>query len=595
MAANGRYGLGPVMLDSNSDTLTGPRGEVHLEPRVTDFAVRLARRPGVVVTREELISDVWEGYPGADQSLTNAASKLRRAVEEAGGDREVLETVPKRGYRLRPKMHARGAIGEMIRRHRIMLAVPAIMLLALAALVFLDLETPRSKNSIAVLAFEDLSPSGDQQYLAHGIAEELLNLLARVPSLRVVGRTSAFSFAGKDVTIPEIGDQLNVNHVLEGSVRRSEDRLRITVQLLEAGRDRHLWSKTYEQPLDDIFAVQDRIAMDVADELRVRLAGRTPEVRTTDSRTYALYLRAKFLLDRGTTTHAEQAQSLLEQVLERDPDYVPALTLRALRAFRTGHSDLARSTVDRVLELDPANGLAQVYRAWEKLYASRDAEAAVDLLKVALTNAPEDPQVLQLSGRLLRAVGLIDEAVVVSKRAVELDPLCARCVYRLAHAYLYGGDLDAAETRIRRYIRIAEGGWLTLGNILLLKGDPEAALAAYDKQRPPAGHEAYWLAGRAMALHEMGRSAEFNATMSRLIEKWGEQTPMAVARVSAWAGETDKAFEWLDRGIEDYFDVLVSNPFFRAVQDDPRWIELLQGVGLGPERRANLELGISVS
>jgi len=596
MTASGRYSLGRVMLDPDSDALSGPGGKVHLEPRVTDFAVRLARRPGETVTREELIGEVWAGYPGADQSLTNAASKLRQALEKAGGDRELLETVPKRGYRLRQAASASGTGGESPGRRRTAIALPVVGLLVLAGLVLFDTDAPQgAENSIAVLAFEDLSPRGDHEYLSRGISEELLNLLTGVPGLRVVGRTSAFSFAGKDATIPEIGEQLNVNHVLEGSVRRSEDRLRITVQLLEAGQDRHLWSKTYEQPLDDVFAVQDRIATDVADELRVRLAGGTPAVRKTDRRTYALYLRAKFLFDRGSTADGERARSLLDQALQRDPDYVPALTLLALRAFRAEQFELAASTIDRVLQLDPANGLAHVYRAWGKLYFEKDSQAAVELVQAALTNARDDPQVLQLSGRLLRAVGLVDEAVVLSERAVERDPLCARCLYRLAHAYLYAGDLDAAETRIRRYIRIADGGWLTLGNILVLQGEPEAALAAYDKQSPPAGHEAYWLSGRAMAFHELGRRSEFDETMARLIEDWGECEPRAVARVNAWAGETDKAFKWLDRGIDDYFDALVANPFFRAVQDDPRWVELLERVGLGPEHRAELKLRIAVS
>jgi len=596
MRDSGRYRLGPVTLDSGADALSGPGGQVHLEPRVTDFVVCLARRAGQVVSREELIEQVWQSYPGADQSLTNAASKLRQALEQAGGDRELLETVPKRGYRLReaePVLEPAGMGGGWRRR---LLASAAVVLLAFAGLFLFDRNsTQGADNSIAVLAFEDLSPLGDHEYLSRGIAEELLHLLAQVPELRVVGRTSAFSFADSDATIPEIGDQLNVNHVLEGSVRRSGDRLRITVQLLEAGPDRHLWSETYEQPLDDIFALQDRIANDVADELRVRLAGRTPPGRTTDHRTYALYLRAKFLFDRGSSTHGEQAMALLDQALERDPDYVPALTLLAPRAFRAGDPERARTMVDRILELDPGNALAHVYRAWDRLYVEKKPQAAVQLLRTALTNAPDDPAVLQMSGRLLRAVGLFDEAVVLSERAVERDPLCARCLYRLAHAYLYAGDLDAAETRIRRYIRIAEGGWITLGNILLLQGDPEAALTAYDKQRPPGGHEAYWLAGRAMAFHELGRRADFDETMNRLIEAWGEREPRVLARVYAWAGQADKAFEWLDRGIDDYFDVLVGNPFFREIQDDPRWIDLLAGVGLGPNDREDIDLAIALS
>lgn len=593
MNASGRYRIGPVTLNPARDALSGPGGRVHLEPRVTDFAVRLAEQPGEVITRDELIEDVWEGYPGADQSLSNAASKLRSALEAAGGDRDLLETVPKRGYRLR-QVAADVPEKDRGRSWRwIAVALPTILLLALAGLLYFHSDTPQlSENSIAVLAFEDLSPGGDQQYLSRGIAEELLNLLARVPGLRVVGRTSAFSFADKDVTIPEIGHQLDVNHVLEGSVRRSGDRLRITVQLLEAEADRHLWSKTYEQSFDDIFAVQDRIATDVAEELKVRLAESEPVQRTTDHRTYALYLRAKFLLSRGSTEHGKQGRQLLAQALERDPDYVPALALLAPHAFRAGDLELARSTVDRILEFDPTHSLAHVYRAWEAFYVERNPQAAIDLLQKALTYSSEDPEVLQSSGRLLRAVGMLNEAVAISERAVERDPLCAPCLYRLAHAYIYAGDLDAAETRMRRYVRIAEGGHITLGNILSLKGDPQGALSAYDKQKPPRGHEAYWLSSRAMAFHQLGRRSEFEETMAKLIDKWGDREPRVVARAYAWAGETDKAFEWLERGIEGYFDVLVGNPYFRKLQEDPRWSKLLTEVGLGPRDRAKIAFSI---
>jgi len=200
MTARGRYRLGSVTLDADSDASSGPAGQVHLQPRVTDFAVRLARRPREIVTREEFIDQVWAGYPGADNSLTNAASKLRHALAEVGGDRALLETVPKRGYRLRQAASASGTVGESpARRRRMAMALPVVALLVLAGLVLFDADSPKdAENSIAVLAFEDLSPRGDHEYLSRGISEELLNLLTRVPGLRVVGRTSAFSFAGKD-------------------------------------------------------------------------------------------------------------------------------------------------------------------------------------------------------------------------------------------------------------------------------------------------------------------------------------------------------------------------------------------------------------
>jgi len=591
MSGDERYSLGTTRLDPASGMVSGPNGQVQLEPRVAELAVCLARRPGQVVSRNELIDAVWNGYPGADQSLTNAASKLRQALEAAGDSRATVETVPKRGYRLGVPVQPDESDGRR-GRSRLVPALAGLSLLLVLVFtlphIFESSNDSDIGNSIAVLAFEDLSPGGDHGYLSRGIAEEVLNLLAQVPDLRVVGRTSAFSFAGKDITISEIGEQLGVSHILEGSLRRQGDRLRITVQLLDAESDRHLWSETYQMRYDDIFAVQDRIATSVAEQMQLRLVGQAPTTPKTDYRTHALYLRARFLFDRGSTEAAEQAGQLLVQALTRDPDHVPSLRLLARHAFTMGKLDLARSTVERIHSLDPGDGIAHVFRAWVAFRSRRNPEAALESVETALLNAPNDPEVLRLSGRLLRAMGLFDEATAVLERAVQFDPLCARCVYSLAHAYLYNGDLDAAEVRIRRYVQIAEGGWITLGNILLLKGDPEAALAAYDNQKPPAGHEAWWLSGRAMAFADLGCSGEFKRTLDRLIETWEGRQPIALARVFAWTGETDRAFEWLAR--EPDIDDLVGNPYFHKIRGDPRWRALLEAQGLIPIPRMVIDL-----
>jgi adenylate cyclase len=180
-------------------------------------------------------------------------------------------------------------------------------------------------NSIAVLAFQDLSPAGDQEYFSDGISEELLNLLARIPELRVTGKTSAFSFKDKDATIVEIGEVLNVSHVLEGSVRISGDRIRITAQLINARTDTNLWSQTFDRMQGDIFAIQDEIAAEVVEQLQVTLLGAVPRTRRTDPRAHALTLQAKHIHESGARGTGEQMAALLEEALALDPDYVPAM------------------------------------------------------------------------------------------------------------------------------------------------------------------------------------------------------------------------------------------------------------------------------
>src|SRR6476660_1133819 len=230
--------------------------------------------------------------------------------------------VPKKIQQAKPKSAPRSNAGRIAA-----LAVIAV-LVAGAAYYFVAHRAPKnaaiSENSIAVLPFVDMSQAKDQGYFSDGISEELLNLLAKIPQLKVAARTSSFSFKGKGVEIPEIARQLHVANVLEGSVRRSGDQLRITAQLIRAAEGYHLWSETYDRKMDDIFKIQDEIAGEVVKELKVKLLGAAPKVRTTDPKAYALYLQARELGRQNTAEAYAKSDALLRQVLEIDPRYSPA-------------------------------------------------------------------------------------------------------------------------------------------------------------------------------------------------------------------------------------------------------------------------------
>jgi len=586
------FRIGQVAVDPDSHVFTGPDDTVQVEPLVIDLAAHLARHPDQVVSRETLIDAVWHGYPGADQSLTNTASKLRQALQRAGGDPRQLKTVPKRGYRLAGPVHRANGSGRGIRRQRVALALGGALALAAAGLAAWWLTTggAGAQPSVAVLAFDDLSPGGDHQYLSHGLSEELLSLLGQVPELKVPGRTSAFAFRGSDATIPEIAEALGVKHVVEGSVRKDGNRVRISVQLIGAGEDRHIWADTYEAALDDVFAVQERIATRVAQELRARLVDSVPTPPRTDAGTYDLFLRARHLSHQGYSKAGQRARELVAEALERDPEYVPALTLMSRLAMRAGDAAAAGRALDKALALDPENGVATAYQGWRVLLERHQPARAAELIGQALARAPDNAEVLRVAGRFARTIGAFDDAIALAQRSLQADPLCGPCRYNLAHAYMYAGRLEEAAAAIRGYQLQGDGGWITLGNIRLLAGDPEGALAAYDRQRPPAGHEAFWLSGRVMALHDLGRTGEAEQTLARLAQRWGEQRPRAVARACAWTGRKDQAFEWLHRGIAGYLDVLIGNPFFRALHDDPHWRQLLADHGLDPRDLEQLEL-----
>src|SRR6476659_7120447 len=223
------------------------------------------------------------------------------------------------------------------------------------------------EKSIAVLPFVNMSEDKTNEYFSDGISEELLNLLAKIPQLQVTARTSSFSFKGKGVAIPEIARTLHVAHVLEGSVRKAGDSVRITAQLIKAGTDTHLWSETYDRKMDDIFKIQDEIAGEVVKELKVKLLGAAPKVRTTDPKAFALYLQARELGRQSTAEAFAKSDALYRQVLEIDPRYAPAWNGLASNFLNKANMGVlsnqegyarARETVEKALAIDPDYALA---------------------------------------------------------------------------------------------------------------------------------------------------------------------------------------------------------------------------------------------
>ena len=312
------------------------------------------------------------------------------------------------------------------------------------------------ENSIAVLPFVNMSDDANNEFFSDGIAEELLNLLAQIPQLRVISRSSSFSYKGKDIAIPTVAKELNVAHILEGSVRKFGNRVRITVQLIEARSDTHVWSQTYDRTLDDIFVIQDEIAMAVIAGLKPKLLGDAPTATRTNHETYTLYMQARYLLNKGSSDEAEQAEILVKQALELDPSYVPGWTLLA-KIYGPNRYLLARDAVEKALAIDPNDAWANAYFGAATALIANDLDVGIRAIERALISAPNNPDVLALAARIARVIGRFDEAVALAERAVYIDPLCRLCLHTLAGAQYLAGHLDAAAASIRRF-QITGGG-----------------------------------------------------------------------------------------------------------------------------------------
>jgi TolB-like protein/lipoprotein NlpI len=447
-------------------------------------------------------------------------------------------------------------------------------------------------KSIAVLPFVNMSSDAEQEYLSDGISEELLNLLAKIPELRVISRSSAFSFKGKDIAIPEIARQLNVAHILEGSVRKSGNALRITAQLIEARSDTHLWSETWDRPLDDIFAIQDEIAAMVVDQLKVTLLGETLHVQETDPEAYALYLQARHLGRQITAEALEQSIALYQQVLAIDPDFAAAWdglannyinqSYKGLLSSEEGYTR-AREAANKALAVDPEYAPAHARLGWIAMAYDNDLAQSARHLEHALQLDPNNTGIIGNAAVLLRVLGRLDEAIALEEHVIAQDPVNPVGYDNLGGSYDLAGRWDDAIASRETVLRLSPGhigAHYWIGMALLFKGKAEAALEAFAREE---GLEGLRVKGQALASHALGRQEEYRARLDKLIELWRDQWPSEVAHVFAWTGETDRAFEWLARAVaqeDGGFDP--HEPLLGPLKNDPRWLPLLESMGKSP-------------
>jgi len=464
---------------------------------------------------------------------------------------------------------------------------------------------PIAEHSIAVLPFVNMSSDKEQEYFSDGITEELLNLLAKIPQLQVTARTSSFSFKGKNTAIPEIARTLHVAHVLEGSVRKSGNAVRITAQLIRAGTDTHLWSQTYDRKLDDIFAIQDEIAADVVKQLKVTLLGAAPKARTTDPEAYALYLQAKQLGQQFTAEALQQSDVLLRKVLAIDPRYAPAWD--ELAGNSANENDLGllsnkdagaqvREAVTKALAIDPDYASANAGLGGIAMYGDNDLAGAALHLERALALEPADLDVLTTSATLLQSLGRLDEALALEEAAVRRDPVNVSALFNLGYHQRMAGRLDAAIASFRTVLSLSPsngGAHCQLGVALLLKGDAKGALAEIEQETS----EIYKMIGLPMAYHALGRKADSDAALAALIAKYQKEGPSNIASVYAYRGEADQAFAWLDKAVE-FGDAglgeIVTENLFDKIHNDPRWLVFLRKIGKAPEQLAKIEFKVTL-
>ena len=462
-------------------------------------------------------------------------------------------------------------------------------------------------KSIAVLAFEDMSPRGDNEFFSDGISEEMINLLAKIPELRVFSRSSAYSFKGSDLSIVDIAEELNVSHILEGSVRKDGDRIRVTAQLIDARSDTHLYSNNFDRTVDDIFEIQDEIATKVVEELQVHLTGEMPHVRPTDPEAHGLYLRAKFLGRQLNTDATDQAVQLLLQSLQIDPYYLDAihdLASTYIELAENGFRDReemreeVRALVARAKQIDPDNGYTMILSAYPDGGSQGNIPVVIDALKRGLARDSSHLESVRLAAELLRLVGRVERSTELLEHVIGRDPLCTFCMYRLAQNHLFLQDYDAAERTLRQFRQTnPEGGTHSLATILFLKGEYQQAADLYATLAEPTNPPSTVLHGQAMIGIALGDAELLATATAALLAEYYDVDALSLAEIYALTGDNDAAFDALDHAIAmSPRDGMIAyqRALLRNLHDDPRWQAFREKTGTSEEALARMHFDVEI-
>jgi TolB-like protein/Flp pilus assembly protein TadD len=451
-----------------------------------------------------------------------------------------------------------------------------------------------SDKSIAVLPFVDMSEKKDQEYFADGMAEEIINLLTKVPDLHVPARTSSFYFKGKSTKVPDIARELGVADVLEGSIRRSGNQIRVTAQLVRADNGYHLWSETYDRDLQDVFKVQDDIANAVVQNLQITLMG-GPLTRqkggTQNLDAYQLYLRAVSARLQNTRASLEAERGYLDQAIKLDPTFGLAwvglsfnamvLTDDGALPIKEGYEH-TRQLAQHALELSPE--LATAHAVLQYVHAEYDWDWAASEAegRQALSLDPTDTSALMFTGMLSYRLGRWDDAERQLRSALARDPLDTYTNWHLATALYAAGRFADAEAAYRKLFAIAPNFLWTrtyLGKTLLAEGKPEEALAMVQQE----DNDENRLTILPIALQAAGRKTEADEALKALITKFADSESYYVAMTYAYRGDHDLALQWLDHAykLKDTGLVeMVGEPLLKNLANDPRYKAFLRKMNL---------------
>lgn len=610
------FRIGAWLVEPEMNRLSYPAGETFIEPKSMALLVYLAKRQGEVVSADDFITVVWGGRAMGDNPVYKTVAKLRKALGESGGNTKYIETISKKGYCLVCPVEPTGADAQTNLRispsptnsvdivktpfsWRGPIVAALASVLAVLVVFFLYRQftpaAPAAPVSIAVLPFTNFGDSNEDTYFVDGLAEEILNRLAQSPDLRVVARTSSFQFRDQSRNIGEIGAALGAAYLIEGSVRRDDENLRVTAQLVDAKTGYHLWSDTFDNKRSDIFFIQDKIALAVADALDASILNSDALVApTNDLDAWAMYLEGKALWQRKGEGPIRASIRLFENAVERDPEFAEAwaaLSEAWIVLPRYAQKDLetyvanGKEAAEHAVSLDPL--LAQPYlslAAYEDL--RREYAAGIAYTERAFALTPHHTGVLNTMSFNYARAGWIDEAIIHSRNGVDLDPLEGGEYITLGFLSMVAGDYDGARATFLR-------GWNDLGvkayflweglfEIHILKGEFDAAEEWLDVRPSQRGVALRQALIDGLRNSNPGDREQAIATMIDAVKTHKAQLHEMFDYLLILGAE-DQAFEIAQTGIGEgsYFMVHhLYKPTAQSLRRQPRVLELAEALGI---------------
>jgi TolB-like protein/DNA-binding winged helix-turn-helix (wHTH) protein/Flp pilus assembly protein TadD len=616
-------------LDTVNHLLLRGEERLPLTPKAFDVLRYLVEHAGNLVTQDELLGALWPKTYVNQEVLRKYILEIRKALGDKPDKPEFIETIKKRGYRfvapvtdddalapyipeaqetqrdaLPTELRARGLPDTSNRRRSLKwaVAVPMAVIATAAIVVYLSFFRSRhptrasNDTSLAVLPFADLSPGKDQEYFSDGLTEELISNLAKTPGLKVVARSSAFQFKGKNEDLRVVGKKLGVATVLEGSIRKEGERIRITTALTKVDDGFQLWSETYDREATNIFSTEDEIAHAVTAALRVKLLASSESTSAsshgTNPEAYQAYLEGEYFSVRGQDKEdLTKALSYAEQAIRLDANYAPAWAQRAhvLQTMAAvaiidnvdGYRR-ARASAEKAIAIDPKLAAGHLALGMVQINHDFDWEGANASLMKAAALAPGSVEVVRYQAYLARTLGRVDESIELYKQAIALDPLRANFHLALGYELYLANRFDEARSALGRSQELnpqLSSLHLTLGKIYLAQGEAEQAVAEMEKETGD------WekLCGEAVAYYAAGRKHDSDAALNKLIATHQNDSAYQIAEVYAFRGENDKAFEWVERSYRQHdpgTQDLKTGLLVEGLRQDPRYAELLKRMRL---------------